>query len=731
MNDQVAPEASPASTRGVGAPTKRTGDELSAPVATGQPYLHDLVSSVCAPAMALSGRDGQVRLGGAQGLYVRDVRALSGIVLSVGDVEPVSLHYELIGGAENEFCSVAGGPKEGDPDPKLLVLRHREVLAWGMVEHISVRSYEARALRCHIELLLSCDFAGMAAVKDGMPTLPRPAGALKEGLTWEIPDRCSTRATGTPRPGTIDAAQGLLAWDIEIPQRGVTTVSLSVEFSEDAANAPVEAPPYGRAEFHAPEVVAADRRVAKWVEVSLADLARLRMVAPGHPGEVFLAAGAPWYLTLFGRDSLWAARLLLPLGTELALGTLSALARRQGRSDNQRTGEQPGKIPHELRRDSSYDIDATGRRERNYFSLPPIYYGTVDATPLWVCLLHDAWLWGAPEERVEALLAPMTRCLEWTAGYACDDRGFLSYIDASGHGLANQGWKDSADAVQYRDGQLAKGPVALSEVQGYAYEAAIGGAELLDAFGVPGGDRWRTFAEDLAKRFRASFWVEDADGPYPAIALDGSGTPVDSLTSNIGHLLGTGILRADESELVARRLGQPDLASGFGLRTLAASSAGFNPVSYHCGSVWAHDTAIAIAGLARAHTPSSERAVTSLVEGLLSAAESFGYRVPELYGGNDRRTSAGPVPYPASCHPQAWTAAASVATLTSLLGLEPDVPHRFVRVAPNCSTGTWLRSVDGIFIAGSKVKVELPGPADDYADGARLVGLPGGIRIAK
>jgi glycogen debranching enzyme len=730
MNDQVTPEASQVSPPGAEAPTERAGDDLSAPAATGQPYLHDLVSSVFAPAMALSGRDGQVRRGGAQGLYVRDIRALSGIVLSVGGVEPVNLHYELVGGAENEFRSVVGGPKEGDPDPKLLVLRHREVLAWGMVEHISVRSYEPRAMRCRVELVLSCDFAGMAAVKGGMATLPQPAGALEGGLTWEIPDRCSTRATGSPRPDTVDAAQGLLAWDIEIPPRGVTTVSLSVEFREDAANAPVEAPPSGRAEFQAPEVVAADSRIAKWVEVSMADLARLRLVAPGHPADVFLAAGAPWYLTLFGRDSLWAARMLLPLGTELALGTLSALARRQGRSDNLRTGEQPGKIPHELRRDNAYDIDAMGRRERNYFSLPPVYYGTVDATPLWVCLLHDAWLWGAPEERVEALLAPMTRCLEWTAGSGRDHRGFLSYIDASGHGLANQGWKDSADAVQYKDGQLAKGPVALSEVQGYAYEAAMGGAELLDAFGVPGGDRWRAFAQDLAKRFRASFWVEDANGPYPAIALDGSGAPVDSLTSNIAHLLGTGILRADESELVARRLGQPDLASGFGLRTLAASSAGFNPVSYHCGSVWAHDTAIAIAGLARAHAPSSERAVTTLSEGLLAAAESFGYRVPELYGGDDRRTSTGPVPYPASCHPQAWTAAASVATLTSLLGLEPDVPRRFVRVAPNSSTGTCLRSVDGISIAGSKVKVELPGPADDFADGARLIGLPDGIKVA-
>ena len=172
-----------------------------------------------------------------------------------------------------------------------------------------------------------------------------------------------------------------------------------------------------------------------------------------------------------------------------------------------------------------------------------------------------------------------------------DGNGFLSYADRSGHGLSNQGWKDSADSVQFRDGRLAEPPVALSEVQAYGYAAAMAGATLLDAFGRPGAASWRGWADGLAERFRQRFWLTDEHGGYPALALDGSGEPVDPVASNMGHLLGTGLLNEQESALVARRLGSPELSSGFGLRTLASSSAGFNPLSYHGGSVWTHDTA--------------------------------------------------------------------------------------------------------------------------------------------
>src|SRR5262249_22255919 len=238
---------------------------------------------------------------------------------------------------------------------------------------------------------------------------------------------------------------------------------------------------------------------------------------------------------------------LLPLGTELAAGTLRTLARRQGTRTDETTGEQPGKIPHELRRP---DLDS---------ALPPVYYGTVDATSLWISLLFDAWRWGMPPADVEALLPAVEAALGWLGSF--DE--FVSYRDTSGRGLANQGWKDSPDAVQFADGTFAEPPIALCEVQGYAYAAALQGAGLLDAFGRPGAGPWRDWATALAHRFRDRFWV---DG-YPAIALDGSGRRVDTVTSNIGHLPGTGLLDAAEEAQVADRLAAPDLDSGFGLRT--------------------------------------------------------------------------------------------------------------------------------------------------------------------
>ena len=308
------------------------------------------------------------------------------------------------------------------------------------------------------------------------------------------------------------------------------------------------------------------------------------------------------------------------------------------------TAEEPGKILHELRRSHL----ALGP-----MLLPPVYYGTVDATPLWVCLLHDAWRAGLDDASVVELLPHLVRALNWLLDYGdADGDGFVEYVDASGHGLANQGWKDSVDAVRFSDGALAEGPVALCEVQGYAYEAARFGADLLDAFGWPGGTRYRGWADALQDRFRGTFWCGRADDPYPALALDGKKRQVDALTSNIGHLLGTGLLDGEEERLVARHVASPALDSGLGLRTMAASAGGYSPLSYHCGSVWPHDTAIVIVGLVKAGLADH---AGGLIEGLLRASVAFDGRLPELWSGEGR-----PVPYPAACRPQAWAAAAAV-----------------------------------------------------------------------
>jgi glycogen debranching enzyme len=685
--------------------------------ALGQPYLHNLVAAVSAPAMSLSARSGQIRPLGAEGLYVNDLRALSRFEVTVDGVQPVPLGYEVCGGASNHFDSVLP-PDEGD-GPACLLARRRTLGPAGMVESFAVKSYAAKARNFHLEVVLACDLAAISTVKAGLRPPEQPAIAIEDGLAWEVPGQCLVRASASQPPSRVNVAGGGLGWDITVEPGGSVTLQLSVELTEEASRAAVVPPfPGERSAVPTPEVRALDDRLRGWVEVSLSDVGQLQVALPDGPGEVFLAAGVPWYLTLFGRDSIWAARMLLPVGTDLALGTLRALARRQGRSFNPQTGEQPGKVLHEVRRETSYD-----RTSVKLHTLPPVYYGTIDATPLWVCLLHDAWRWGLPEDDVVPLLEPMRRCLDWLAATMRDGGGFVRYIDESGQGLANQGWKDSSDAIQSRDGRLARPPIALCEVQGYAYEAAVAGAELLEAFGTDGAERWRQLAGDLADRFRSHFWVSDEQGPYPAVALQGDGTPVDSLSSNIGHLLGTGLLSSEESALVARRLGAPDLNSGFGLRTLATSSVGYNPFSYHRGSVWPHDTAIAIRGLALAGGEEAQNSATLLIEGLLSAADAFDYRLPELYSGCEKAGRRRPLPYPASCHPQAWTAASAIAVLAALVGIVPDVPNRRIVLAP-LSTPTELRSVHG-FRAGTDRLVVQIGPDRT----SRLSGAPDGTEV--
>lgn len=739
MNDQVAPPGEGSDHQPIPIPTPSQtgpGDDAGAgrdgrPSYVAQPYLHELVTGVRAPAMSLSGQDGQVRPGGAQGVYVADIRALSRLVLTVNGREPVAIGRDTASGASNRFYSVVPTDQDGS-GPTLSVTRERDLKANGVLESFTITFFGQGTVRCRAELHLACDLAGTGTVKSGRGGEPKTARPSPAGLTWPGRGPSSVTALGAPPPAAIDPAGATLGWDLTVAAGSPATFSVLVEMHEEASAGagPVVAAPSPGVALTAPRVVADDRRLARFVEASTQDLQMLQMGLPDHRDEVFLAAGAPWFLTLFGRDSIWAARMLLPLGTALALGTLRALARFQGQRTDPLTGEHPGKILHELRRGDPAGGHVAGHSEAqgggtsgSGHDLPPVYYGTIDATPLWVCLLHDAWRWGAPPDEVEALLGPMQAALGWVRDFGCAELGFLSYVDELGHGLANQGWKDSSDGVQSRDGRLAQPPVALCEVQGYAYEAAMGGGALLDHFGLPGGDRWRAFAAELAQRFRAHYWVEDEYGPYPAIALNGDGSPVNAVTSNMGHLLSTGILNAEEAELVSRRLLAPELNSGFGLRTLATSSAGYNPLSYHCGSVWGHDTAIAITGLAQSEAPSARQAAASLIEGVVTAAEAFDYRLPELFAGHQRGDGDLPLPYPAACRPQAWTAAGSVAVLSALIGLRPDVPGGDVAINPiDSALGLWR--VQGLAVGGQELTIELEGNGK-----AKVDGVPAGLRL--
>ncbi|RCG32384.1 amylo-alpha-1,6-glucosidase [Sphaerisporangium album] len=671
-----------------------------------QPLLHDLVVAVLAPTSALSGADGQIRPGGVQGLFHADVRVLSEATLLLDGREPEPIGHALTGPGGARFVVLPRWLGDPGPDPTVRVDRSRHVTAEGMTETIDIVSSADTPVTTTVTLDLRCDFAPIETVKSGGGASPFPAWTDRPGcLAWESEDDVRVTATGDDAHADIRAPR--LRWEITLPPRGRTTLRWQVEVDDPRAVVTTPARPV---EWGAARVTADDHRLTRLFDRSLDDLRSLRLAETGAPRDTFLGAGVPWFLTLFGRDSIWAARMLLPLGTDLAAGTLRVLARRQGVRSDPGSGEDPGKIMHELRR---HDVVLSG----NGLRLPAAYYGTIDATPLWISLLHDAWRWGMPEDEVAALLPAMEAALEWLAGDADADRdGFLEYIDTNGHGLANQGWKDSGDSVRFRDGRRAEAPIALAEVQGYAYEAAVNAAALLSAFGRPGTDRWREYAQGLAERFRARFWVDGPHGAHPALALDRDKRPVDALTSNIGHLLGTGLLSAQESAAVAALLGSPAMAEGFGVRTMSSGDGGFSPLSYHCGSIWAHDTAIVIAGLARAGFGAE---AARLAEGLLAAAESFDYRLPELFSGDARDAVVRPVPYPAACRPQAWSAAAAVTIVHAALGLHPDVPAGTVSLRPLAGAPLGALTARGFRVAGTEITAEV-----DRTGHATLTNLP-------
>jgi glycogen debranching enzyme len=685
-----------------------------APPAELQPFLHDACITLCAPSMAVSRPDGQIS-DGCDGFYHGDRRGLSLLTAVAEDVPNAPISGGPDSAERASFRTVLRGLAEHSPDPAVTLERRRGVEPGELSETITLHNAGLTSVRVRLTLRAASDLAGLETIKSGR-TVPRVAPSLEaDGLTWSDGE-LTARLACTPAPDAAEhapaepAAPAELRYGVELDagERWQVTLRCTVEDEKGEAFRP--AAPHARAALAAgAALTTADRGLDHWFARSRSDLGSLLLADPLEESDTFLAAGAPWFLTLFGRDSIWAARMLLPLGTGLAAGTLRTLARRQGAVSDPATEEQPGKILHEIRRDGLHFGDA--------LSVPPCYYGTVDATPLWVTLLHDAWRWGMPSEEVERLLPHAESALAWMDEYGdADGDGFLEYVDHTGHGLSNQGWKDSGDAVRHRDGRLAEPPVALCEVQAYAHEAALCAAELLRAFGRPDADRWEEWAQRLRRRFRERFWVEDAEGPYPAIALGSDKQPLDALTSNIGHLLGTGLLNEEESRLVAARLAGERLDSGFGLRTLAAGSVGFSPLGYHIGTVWPHDTAIAVQGLARdGHFAAAE----SLAAGLVRASVAFDGRLPELFAGHGARTDTRPAPYPAACRPQAWAAASAVAVLQAVLGLQADAPAGRLTVRPRMAAGYVPLRASGLRLGEREFEV-----AVDAEGTPRVTGLP-------
>jgi glycogen debranching enzyme len=430
-----------------------------------------------------------------------------------------------------------------------------------------------------------------------------------------------------------------------------------------------------------------------------------------------MAAGIPWYVAVFGRDALISAHQMLMVNPSPARDALRLLARYQGKRDDPWRDEEPGKILHEIRRG---ELAGAG-----YVPHTP-YYGSVDATPLFVFLFAQYFRWTGDIEFANELLPNVRAALEWIDRFGDQDGdGFVEYLRRSPAGIANQGWKDSYDSVVHDDGSLATGPIALVEVQGYVYMAKLRVADVFDALGDRStAGRLREEGQDLKDRFNRAFWIEE--DKYLAAALDGDKRQVRTIVSNPGQCFYSGILDADKAEHVARRLLQPEMFSGWGIRTMSKSATAYNPMSYHNGSVWPHDNALIAAGLKRyGYVKSTNRVVTAIFDAAIHADYM---RLPELFCGFTRRTPNQPVAYPVACSPQAWAAGAPLLMLQAILGISARA-HENMLTVNQPHLPPWLNVVELRNVRVGRSAISLVFRREGEITGFSLLDRKGDVRV--
>ncbi|MEU3819981.1 glycogen debranching N-terminal domain-containing protein [Streptomyces sp. NPDC030392] len=642
------------------------------------PPVHHALVAVALPGLAVSAEHGQLTGHGLEGVYQSGRRLLSRCRLRVLDREPLTVQGRLASAGRARFVAVVRTAADPGPDPGIVVERSRDADG---TERITLRNTTARPLRLPVELALGTDLAPLGAVVSGRPGPELPATVHGSGLRWTAPDGAQAHVTADPPPHDALASAGLLRWELDLAPGEDRGIHLSVH-----AGRPLR--PAGRAGLpHLPgaRAEADDPRAGKLLEAALDDLRGLLVRDPGHPSDLHLAAGVPWRTGRAPAEALWAARMLLPLGTRLAADTLRVVARTLDTAPG-----ASGRVPGPLR-------DAGPH-------LPPACTG-VEATLAFPAVLAEARLWGLPEQDVTALLPAAERCLAWLRT-ALDGDGLLPEPGPAG-------------------------PVRRAETQAHAHRAAVLGAELLEGCGRPGADEWPDRARAMRRRFRDDFWLDDRSGGRPAAALTADGRPLPHLGGAMAHLLDTGLVAGGRhaeglldrvrTEQVARLLGGPALDSGWGLRSLGAREPGHNPFGHRAGAVRVHETAVAVSGLAAA---GYEKEASGLLRGLLDAAEAFAYRLPEMYAGEQRTEGDAPVPHPAACRPAAVAAAAAVHVLAALAGVRPDVPDRAVALHPVRSAPLGAIRLSGLSVAGEPFAVRVSklglGMVEEAAAGLQL-----------
>jgi glycogen debranching enzyme len=640
---------------------------------------------------AVSAQDGSMRApaDAGDGVWFADTRILSEFRILIGGVEPepVSVVNESFGAT---FELTAGG----------LHLTRSRYMDGGLRERITIANPGPGTGESEVELIFAADFAAMLAIRGAVPELPPPVPApgldTPDGLLITRQDWPGQSALVIVRPAgfkrriRLGPGKELTIYVDVVPGAIGATVT---DFDEGLVHTKAA---YPRWFADSASIRTDNPALNELLERSLADI---RMLCNRYPTGLYPTAGLPWFAVPFGRDQLITSMLMLAINPEIARGVLRYLAARQGRRNDPGSEEQPGRILHEVRTGEVVD--------RGLW--PHHLFGTIDATPLFLCALAETVDWTGDESILDELWMNAEAALEWCAKFGdLDEDGYIEYWGARAR---NQGWKDSDNSLTNADGTDPQRPVALCEVQAYLYRGLIAMSrkrpELTER------------AEELRRRFNRDFWM--AGEKFIAQSLDGSKRRVEAVTSNPGHCLWAGILQHDQAASVADRLVSPELFNGWGIRTLSTRAINYDPASYHNGSVWAFDSALAAAGLRSygfgAH---AETVARSLLEGGMAMPLR---RLPELWCGDEREPGRPPVDYPNTCTPQAWSAASAFLLVSTLLGLKADATHGVLRIAP-IATSLWKRvEVSGLHFGGHRIDFSVEGTE------VKVGKLPGGLTV--
>ncbi len=648
----------------------------------------------------ISEQDGQIAWPSEKGLYYHDTRLVSAWAVYANGARWTLLNGGAISyyAARIFLTNADFYTQDGKVDARALALVISREIDGGMHEDLDVTNHGTKRVRFNLEIAPRCDFADIFEVKSDR--------IVRRGQISTMWDDKVQSLSNTYRNGkfirsvAITAvhaearyANGRLSFDIELEPGAKWHCCLHYDLGEgeNVVRAPAECVVHDADNRQAAELRDWQARVLKietpneefyrFFHQAIDDMAALRLPQGDQDHMVFMpAAGLPWFMAPFGRDSLIVSLQNITVYPEFARGTLQVLGALQADTCDDYRDAEPGKIMHELR-----------CGELAYFKLVPHtpYYGTADATPLWLITLHAAWRATGDGDLLDQHMPTAERCLAWIDEYGDrDGDGFQEYQTRSSAGYENMGWKDSGEAVMYPDGSLVRGPKALCELQGYVYDAWLRMGQIFDALGH--ADRARTLRHKAAKlfaKFNDAFWDEDLG--FYAYALDGEKKKVLSIASNPGHCLWSGIVPPDRAARVVARLMAPDMWTGWGIRTLSAEHTSFNPYAYQLGAVWPHDNAIIAAGFKRYGYAAEAARVARDISGAASHFQSN--QLPELYAGLQKDSTNFPVQYIGANVPQAWAAGSAFLLLQSMLGLAPDAVAGRLFIDPDLPA--WLPDV--------------------------------------